>query len=493
MIVDLQESGDLPREYHADVMIAGAGPAGISLALELARARPDWHILLAEAGGTEEPSNEERELYSLALGEKSYSVADICRRRKLGGTSAHWGGWAKPPDATDFLDNPEWSLPAWPFGQEELAPHLAAACDWCEIASTNFELDSLQGREQLELLSLPEEAGLAEHLFRFSPPTRFGRRYREELETRENLTCLLHANLNDIEMRGDGVQAAQVTPLGGRPVRVLAGHYVLAMGGIESTRQLLNFRAGLPDDGEGIQSPHLGACFADHFGISPGLLLAPAGLTYLRTGLDDGPVMPVLGFAPQQIRGNGENNSAIYLWAEPGDDSLLARYGGQSSLGFRAGEYWHYRVKVIVEPRPVPDSRLTLLDERDALGLRRVKLDWRIDPADVASAYRLVDALGAAVAGSGLGRLRIEQPNSEALRAGVTGGCHHMGTLRMAARSEDGVVDPDLRVYGTRTLYVASSAVLPRYGYSNPTLTTVALSVRLARHLAGPGGVTADG
>ncbi len=67
-----------------------------------------------------------------------------------------------------------------------------------------------------------------------------------------------------------------------------------------------------------------------------------------------------------------------------------------------------------------------------------------------------------------------------------------MGTLRMAARSEDGVVDSDLRVYGTRNLYVASSAVLPRYGYSNPTLTTVALSVRLARHLAGPGGGTGD-
>jgi choline dehydrogenase-like flavoprotein len=198
----------------------------------------------------------------------------------------------------------------------------------------------------------------------------------------------------------------------------------------------------------------------------------------------------VLAFAPEQIQGAGENNSAIYLWAEPGDDSLLAGYGGHASLGFRAGEYWHYRVKVIVEPRPIPDSRLTLLNERDALGLRRVKLDWRIEPADLASAYRLVDALGEAVAGSGLGRLRIEQPNSEAVRAGVTGGCHHMGTLRMAARSEDGVVDPDLRVFGTRNLYVASSAVLPRYGYSNPTLTTVALSVRLARHLSGAQGMS---
>ncbi len=350
--------------------------------------------------------------------------------------------------------------------------------------ATDFSLDSVRQREQLNLLPITADAGLTEHLFRFSPPTRFGQRYREAIRTRDNLTCLLHANLHDIEMQGDRVVAMRVMPLGGRSTRLLADQFVLAMGGIESTRHLLHLRGDRSGDGEGFRSPHLGRYFADHFGINPGILLAPAELTYLRIGLADGPVMPVLAFAPDRIRGSGENNSAIYLWAEPRDDSLLAGYAGQATLGFAEGEYWHYRVKIIVEPRPHADSTLSLLPATDALGMRRLKLDWRIDPADFASAFRLLDALGAMVAGSGLGRLRMERHNTPSLRAEVTGGCHHMGTARMARRSEDGVVDPDLRVFGTRNLYVASSAVLPRYGYSNPTLTTVALSARLAGHLA---------
>jgi choline dehydrogenase-like flavoprotein len=68
-----------------------------------------------------------------------------------------------------------------------------------------------------------------------------------------------------------------------------------------------------------------------------------------------------------------------------------------------------------------------------------------------------------------------------------------MGTVRMAATSEDGVTDANLKVFGSDNLYIASSAVIPRYGYSNPTLTIVALSVRLAHHLAGAGPTPLNG
>ena len=93
--------------------------------------------------------------------------------------------------------------------------------------------------------------------------------------------------------------------------------------------------------------------------------------------------------------------------------------------------------------------------------------------------------LGAELGSLGQGRVQIARANTPELRAGVTGGCHHMGTVRMAANSEDGVTDDTLKVFGNDNLFIASSAVIPRYGYSNPTLTIVALSVRLAYHLAG--------
>lgn len=485
MIIDLLENPAAPRHLQADVFIAGAGPAGITLALELARLRPDWLVVLAEAGGSEEPTRSERDIYSLALGEKSYSVLDICRRRKLGGTSAHWGGWSKPPDAADFMDNPRWELPAWPFAADELAPYLPAACEWCEIGSADFDVSAVRGTSGDHLLSLGEDSRLAEHLFRFSPPTRFGVRYREELEQQGNLKCLLHANLSSLEHTGDRTRVAEIGPLGGAVTRVESREFVLAMGGIETTRHLLNLRGDDPADGEGVHSPHLGRHFADHFGFSPGLLLAPADLQYSRFSHESGAAMPVLTFAERELVEAGHNNSAIYLWAESAEDSLLRQYGGLPAMGFKAGDYWHYHVKVIVEPRPNYASALSLSDDRDALGLRRAKLDWHIHEEDFASAYQLVSTLGRELSTAGLGRLQISQPNTHEMRAQVTGGCHHMGTTRMASSSRDGVTDPQLRVYGRENLYVASSAVIPRYGYSNPTLTTVALCVRLAHHLAG--------
>jgi choline dehydrogenase-like flavoprotein len=54
----------------------------------------------------------------------------------------------------------------------------------------------------------------------------------------------------------------------------------------------------------------------------------------------------------------------------------------------------------------------------------------------------------------------------------------------MSAAPEDGVVDANLQVHGVRGLYIASTSVLPTSSQANPTLLGIALSVRLAEHLA---------
>jgi choline dehydrogenase-like flavoprotein len=60
---------------------------------------------------------------------------------------------------------------------------------------------------------------------------------------------------------------------------------------------------------------------------------------------------------------------------------------------------------------------------------------------------------------------------------------HHMGGTRMGNSVLEGVVDPDLRLFGTRNAYVCSTSVFPTSGFANPTHTLLALAVRLARHL----------
>jgi choline dehydrogenase-like flavoprotein len=158
---------------------------------------------------------------------------------------------------------------------------------------------------------------------------------------------------------------------------------------------------------------------------------------------------------------------------------------------------------VTIDPAPEPESRVTLGEERDALGVRRAVLDWRLTPADGRGAGILARAIAAELGRLELGRVRLhqvledEEDGAWIRRPNLIGhgenldappmhiSWHHMGTTRMAADPGRGVVDADCRVHGVADLYVAGSSVFPSTGNANPTLTIVALAIRLADHLKG--------
>ena len=128
-------------------------------------------------------------------------------------------------------------------------------------------------------------------------------------------------------------------------------------------------------------------------------------------------------------------------------------------------------------------SRVTLAQSRDALGLPRVRLEWRLSPDDVDGVIRSHRIVKAALESAGLGQ--VSSTFEQGLESPITlqGGWHHMGTTRMNADPRHGVVDADCRVHGVSNLYVAGSSVFPTGGYANPTLTLIALAIRLADNL----------
>jgi choline dehydrogenase-like flavoprotein len=134
------------------------------------------------------------------------------------------------------------------------------------------------------------------------------------------------------------------------------------------------------------------------------------------------------------------------------------------------------------EQAPNPDSRVTLGTRRDRFGLPIVQVDWRPTASDRASIRASQKAVDKALGAAGLGRVEFmlgdEHPPTL-----MEGNFHHLGATRMHTDPAKGVVDPDCRVHGVRNLYVAGSSVFPTYGCSNPTLTVVALALRLADHL----------
>jgi choline dehydrogenase-like flavoprotein len=140
-------------------------------------------------------------------------------------------------------------------------------------------------------------------------------------------------------------------------------------------------------------------------------------------------------------------------------------------------------MRALFECVPDRDNRVVLSDELDALGRPRARVHWRLTGMDLRSIQRVHELFDQALQRAALGRVELTLNGSSSWSEATEGAKHHMGTTRMHVDPRQGVVDADARVHGTDNLYVAGSSVFPTGGFANPTLTIVALAVRLAEHL----------
>jgi choline dehydrogenase-like flavoprotein len=129
---------------------------------------------------------------------------------------------------------------------------------------------------------------------------------------------------------------------------------------------------------------------------------------------------------------------------------------------------------------------VTLSTEKDALGMPRAKLNWQLTELDKRSIRTFYQVLGREMGRTGNGRVQMRDwllSDDRTWPSFVSGGWHHMGTTRMSADPKQGVVDANCRIHGLANLYIGGASVYPTAGAVNPTLTLVALSLRLADHL----------
>lgn len=479
MIEDIRTALDDGSTAAFDLVVIGAGPAGITLARALSGR--GLRIALLEAGGLEPPGPEASALYAGDIVGLSYPLA-ASRQRFFGGTSNHWGGWCRPLDASDFEPRDWIPRSGWPIPRSALDEAYRRAHEVLAIGTDDYDAEAWADADSV--LPTDGDGGFGNAAFRFSPPVRFGTAYRDELAASPDVHVFLHATVTDLEHEGGRVDAARVRTLDGRDYRFTAPRFVLATGGLEVPRLLLHTQRG-DAAALGNASGRVGRYFMEHFGYTPGYVQARGGLKYFRYADRDGQaLMPVLAPTPESMREHRLNNCCMLFTASEPDPDWPPGAMQTPGLVRRLGDAaWRYRVTMINEPTPNPDSRVTLTDERDALGMRRLALDWRILDRDLESVERTVRRLVRWLGSAGLGRVQFTRPISPETTERFTGGMHHMGTARMSADPADGVVDTDCRVHGTDNLFVSSSAVFPTSGYSNPTLTIVALSLRLAAHL----------
>lgn len=466
----------LAESLPFDYCIVGSGPAGITLALTLEATGK--RILLIE-GGSESPSAASQELYRGEVVGHFYRPLDECRIRAFGGTSNGWGGWCRPLDAVDFEKKPGLTDSGWPIGRSDLDPYAARADELLGLG--------LAGDEPV----LPG-APLKQSRFRYST-VNFGEKFKERLFGSANVAVALDTSLLAVLTNGTAVTGLQVDASGIR--KTLTAHsYILATGGIENSRLLL--WSNQLAHGALIKQPAtLGRYWMEHphFTLGETLLKHRAGLNFDEKNIGFVSPTPEL-MARKQLLNCGlriiRSDEAATLVSIRRLAQVAPRLASSTLHDYRQGRSYGALLRASWEQDPRAENRVALAPEKDRLGIPRVILYWTLDDEDKRTARESARYLGRYIADLDLGRLRLDPwlSNTDPFPADdEIGGCHHMGGTRMAHTPEQGIVDPDCKVFGQRNLYIAGSSVFPSSGFANPTYTIVQLALRLAEHLARQG------
>ena len=517
---------EAPEAVTADVAIVGSGAAGQAAARRLlARGRS---VVLIESGGLDHDPRPADLNRGEVIGQP-YHPLEHSRLRFFGGTTAIWGGRCAEFDAIDF-ERRDWvAHSGWPFGADEIRSYLAEARRLLGV--DGVDAARLPRPPLMQRLSTEE---LAVRWWSFDPKfDRFTIDQAGDLEQDSRCTLLVNATVREVMVAGDkgAVERLDVRTPSGRTIDVRARHYILAAGGIENPRILLASNSVVPH-GIGNHYDLVGRYFMEHPHARGGRVVGKADWHWLsafaKRRVNGVEVSPAITPAEALQRREGLLNTALTLAVrqpEGGNHPLAKRaylHVKHRTAPTRTGRSMWKATKQLVrgytgltgpfhpwlmrrmsgldlaiviraEQAPNPDSRVKLNGQRDAIGMPRVALDWRMSDIDVDSVAGLVAALeresrrlglGTVEPAAWLARSDKRWVSDELVSAHPIGGFHHMGTTRMAGDPRRGVTDGWGRVHGLPNLHIAGSSLFPTGGWANPTLTILALSLRTADRIA---------
>ncbi len=427
----------------------------------------------------------------------------------------------------------------WPFGVAELASHYERAQRVFQLDPGAYAPEDWEDSESSRL---PVPGGdIDTAVFQFGNGDVFRKTYRRMLAQSRNIRVFHHATVLEVETDAAGgtVTGVRAASNPGREFRVEAKSVVLAGGGMTCAQLLLASNRVQPN-GLGNGGDLVGRYYMDHPIVQGGRFVPTSRELFRKMTFYDLRILrgvPVMGHLqlsdaalererlfqlsmmlfPRKNSGaersaadvrredalravarmriavtNGRRPSAGDLApALKGIDGIALRVvssnhspashigkGGWSRGLTDDHAYDAFEIIHQVEQPPHWNNRVYLSDKRDALGCRKIAIDWRWHAEDIATMMRAQDLYAAALSKAGLGTFEIFRPDGLPLMRSLSTS-HYMGMTRMHADPRRGVVNEHCEVHGVRNLFVASCSVFPTGGFANPTLTIVALALRI--------------
>lgn len=544
----LVDSRKLPQGeiINTEVCIVGAGPAGIALAKELIG--KNFRVCLLESGDLEVNEETESLNQGEVVGDPFAPLHEM-RRRQFGGLANVWnieihdkkvGVRHAPLDPIDFEKRDWVPYSGWPIRFSTLKPYYDRAQQTCKLGAFDYEPDKW---ENPWCKRIPfNNDRVTTNMFQFGLSGVFAGEYRQEIDQSANITSYLNANVVEIEAdeTGQNIQRVQAATLAGNKFWVSAKVFILAAGGIENARLLL-VSDKIQKKGLGNQHDVVGRYFMDHPLVNLGLLTPQDRTVFNKMSLYDKrftgqeTVMGKFVLTDAAMRNEKLLNMSALIF--PREDSYKSRaklsakallhslrhgrvpnnalqllknfvldiddvavdfyklkvkkkpiypsfrFGDWTSQNGNEHRYSKFEVISQTEQTPTPDNRIILSAKLDKLGLPQAKLMFRWSDFDINNVKRSQQVFAQEFASAGLGNMVFEWELDRPVA--ILSSHHNMGTTRMSENVKEGVVDANCKVHGLSNLFVAGGSVFTTGGYANPTLTIVALAIRLADHIKG--------
>ena len=466
MLIQNLDSEFLKQDYL--IVIIGAGPAGISLALELEKQK--IKCLLIEAGSGEF-SELSQDFYKGKVEGNYPKDLSLQRLRQFGGSTGHWGGVCRPLDEYDYN--------TWPINKKNLDPYLEKACKILEINQNNFN-DKIINKD-IKLIK-----------FELSPVNFFSKFYEKIIKSNYiylslNTTCL------NFEINSSLVTSVICKNKLNQNVEIKSKFFVLASGAIENCRILKwtntinnkNFLNNIPIGNYFMEHPYKKVGFIVGSKEDIRKFFSDNG-KYTNLYNDNFTFAPTEDFITKKkilnagffvrIR-NTHKNIRELICNDPGFGNNLVKFinNKKDLCGADIVSSW--------EQDPIFDNKIILDNLTDSFGIPRVKIVYKKTQVMKDTIRFILEDLGKYFIINKIGRVAIEEYlyNSDEYLSDA--GYHHLGGTRMGNDINKSVVDKNLKVHNCRNLFICGSSTFPTGGHANPTLSIIQLSLRLSDFL----------
>ena len=510
-------TSNLAELGSAEVIVVGAGAVGLTLAVDLAQA--DCRVLLLEAGPTTVTKESQAFFENCTFTGFPLQGSQLGRFRALGGTTNFWGGQLVAMEPLIFQHRPWVADAEWPIAERELFPAYERAFKLLGMSKQISDDGEIWRR--LAIQPPPNTMELELFFTRWTPITNFARLFHKQILNHPNLNVLVNAPITALFIDEGRVRGVKVKAIGRREAMFEATAVVLSNGTIEIARLLQCPLA----DGTSTpwnSNPWLGKGFVDHVDCYAGEVITIDRArfhdifdnAYLE-GIKYSPKIKLTESAQIQnqtmsIAGHFIFNSSLSEHVELAKNFFSSLLRGKFTTEifsnpseiftlFRVAipmihRYFRHRrmynfldrgiqLRLTCEQKPLASSVIRLNDCRDSLGVPIVHVEWQVSGEELETMACFAELLGDFLDANRLAKVQLDPRLADrdpAFLKTVDDSNHHMGGARMAKSAADGVVDRDLRVFGTPNLYVAGAAVFPTTGFSNPTFTAIALGLRLS-------------